>query len=129
MTTNFSDDEEHGLVVLGKMLGGDFSQSIKGRVERGGIGACTVQYALGTTFARVWGREGLDWRSRSLVTIALLIATRSDKELRKHFRIGKRNGLTVKELEEVVFHTLPYLGHTCAAPAMEILAEVFGEED
>jgi 4-carboxymuconolactone decarboxylase len=71
-------------------------------------------------FANLWSRCGLSRRDRSLVTLGILIALRADDELRFHFPIAIRNGLTRRELEEVVYHASGYAGFPAAANAQDV---------
>ena len=75
-------------------------------------------------FGALWTRPGLDRRSRSLVTLGALIALRANDELKIHFQIALRNGLTVEEIEEVVYHMTGYAGFPAAAAARSIGSQV-----
>jgi 4-carboxymuconolactone decarboxylase len=75
-------------------------------------------------FGSLWTRPGLDRRSRSLVTLGALIALRATEELKFHFPIALRNGLTIEEIEEVVYHMAGYAGFPAAATARNIGCEV-----
>jgi 4-carboxymuconolactone decarboxylase len=75
-------------------------------------------------FGAIWTRPGLDRRSRSLVTLGALIALRANDELRYHFPIALRNGLSVEEIEEVIYHTASYAGYPAAATARGVALEV-----
>lgn len=75
-------------------------------------------------FGSLWTRPGLDRRSRSLVTLGALIALRATEELKFHFPIALRNGLTIEEIEEVVYHMAGYAGFPAAAAARNIGCEV-----
>jgi 4-carboxymuconolactone decarboxylase len=75
-------------------------------------------------FGSLWTRPGLDRRSRSLVTLGALIALRATEELKFHFPIALRNGLTIEEIEEVVYHMAGYAGFPAAATARNIGREV-----
>ena len=85
------------------------------------------ELSLENVFGRIWTRPGLDRRSRSLVTLGILIALRAEDELRVHFPIGLRNGLTRQELEEVVYHASAYAGFPAAAGAQRVGHEVLDE--
>ncbi len=61
-------------------------------------------------FGRLWGRDGLSRRDRSLVTLGMLIAMRANDELALHFRIARTNGLTDDEIAEVIYHSSGYAG-------------------
>lgn len=68
-------------------------------------------------FGNLWTRPGLDRRDRSLVTLGILATLRATDEMEIHFEIARRNGLTVEELEEVVYHVSGYAGFPAAATA------------
>jgi len=75
----------------------------------------------------VWTRDGLDRRTRSCITIALLTALRAEGELALHVRAGLRNGLTPAEIAEVVLHTAVYAGVPAANSAMAVVGRVVAE--
>ncbi|HTN55472.1 MAG TPA: carboxymuconolactone decarboxylase family protein [Microbacterium sp.] len=70
------------------------------------------QWLAGAVWADVWTRDGLDRRTRSLITIAMLAALRSE-ELDMHLTAAPRNGCTVSDIQEVLLQVAPY----CGAPA------------
>ena len=81
-----------------------------------------------TAWGLVWGREGLDLRTRSMLTVALLTALHCDAELGMHVRAAITNGVTPAELREVLLHTSVYAGvpaaNTAFAVAQQVLAEL-----
>jgi 4-carboxymuconolactone decarboxylase len=77
----------------------------------------------------VWGRDGLDRRSRSCITLAVLCALGHHEELRLHVRGALRNGLTREEIGEVLLHTAIYAGVPAANTAFKCAEEVLREED
>jgi 4-carboxymuconolactone decarboxylase len=72
----------------------------------------------------VWQREGLDRRTRSLVTVAMLTALGKQHELKAHVRGALNNGATVQELQEVLLHASIYCGVPAAVDAFRSAAEV-----
>lgn len=82
-----------------------------------------TRYAWGA----VWGRDGLDRRTRSCVTLAVLAALRCDEELAMHVRAAVRNGLTADEIGEVLLHTAIYAGVPAANSALAIAQRVLAE--
>src|SRR5438067_4071241 len=70
--------------------------------------------AMDNVFARLWVREGLDLRARSFLTLGMLIALHAQEELKVHFPIALKNGCTLKELEEVIYHSTAYAGFPAA---------------
>ena len=72
----------------------------------------------------VWQREGLDRKTRSLVTVAMLTALGKQNELRGHVRGALNNGATVHEIQEVLLHAAVYCGVPTAVEAFRTAAEV-----
>lgn len=84
-------------------------------------------------WADVWSRPGLDRRTRSAITLALLTALRADDELAMHVRAALRHGLTRGEIAEVLLHSAVYAGVPAAslafATAQRVLAEGSGSDE
>lgn len=99
------------------------------RVQRAFDGADNLSrplQELATDFAwgDVWTRPGLDLRTRSVLTIGILIAQGRDEELKVHLRGGMSNGLTSTELQEIVLQSAVYAGFPAALQTMRSLQEV-----
>jgi 4-carboxymuconolactone decarboxylase len=82
-----------------------------------------TRYAWGS----VWSRPGLDRRTRSAVTLALLAALGREHELALHVRAALGNGLTEDEVGEVLLHTAVYAGVPAANAAFATAQRVFNE--
>jgi 4-carboxymuconolactone decarboxylase len=82
-----------------------------------------TRYAWG----EVWTRPGLSRHTRSLVTVAMLVALNRQDELRMHLRAAFTNGVSEEELKELLLHSALYCGLPAANAAMH-LAEVVVEE-
>jgi 4-carboxymuconolactone decarboxylase len=82
-----------------------------------------TEYAWGT----VWAREGLERRSRSMITLAVLTALGREHEIAMHVRAALRNGLTQEEIGEVLLHTAVYAGVPASNRAFAIAQQVFDE--
>ena len=80
-----------------------------------------------TAWGRVWARDGLDRRTRSMLTVALLTALHQESELALHVRAAVRNGVTADELREVLLHTSVYAGVPAANSAFAIAQQVLAE--
>jgi 4-carboxymuconolactone decarboxylase len=70
-----------------------------------------------SVWGELWASEGLDRRTRSLVTIAILAAQRSE-ELELHLRASLNTGVTDTELAEVLGHVAVYAGVPAANTAI-----------
>ncbi|CUW19559.1 Carboxymuconolactone decarboxylase family protein [Serratia grimesii] len=83
------------------------------------------RYAWG----EIWTRPGLARHSRSLITIAMLIALNREAELRMHLKAAVNNGVTRNEIKEVLMQSALYCGLPAANSAFHLAAEVFAEQD
>jgi AhpD family alkylhydroperoxidase len=83
-----------------------------------------TRYAWG----EVWARPGLDRRTRSCVTLAVLAALRCEAELAMHVRAALRNGLTAEEIKEVLLQIAIYAGVPAANTAFAVAQRVLAEE-
>lgn len=81
------------------------------------------EHAWGST----WQRGVIDRKTRSLITMAFLIAQKSPNELKEHIRGAINNGATVAEIQEVLLHSLPYCGAPTAQEAYRVAVEVLNE--
>ena len=61
-------------------------------------------------FGDVWSRPGLDRRTRSLLTIAMLVGQARPDQLRNHVKGAISNGATKEELRELLVHASLYVG-------------------
>ena len=67
------------------------------------------ELALRYCWGEVWGRPGLDRRSRSILNLGMLIALGKATELKIHIRGALTNGVTRQELQEVMLQDTRYL--------------------
>lgn len=79
-----------------------------------------TRYAWG----EIWARPGLPRHTRSLLTIALLVALNRGEELKMHLRAAANNGVTAEEIGEVLLHCAIYCGAPAANSAFHAAKEV-----
>ena len=72
----------------------------------------------------VWNREGLDRKTRSLITLAALTALKCPQELKGHVRGALNNGCSVEEIREALLHCAVYAGVPAAIDAFRAAQEV-----
>jgi 4-carboxymuconolactone decarboxylase len=82
-----------------------------------------TRYAWG----EIWTRPGLDWKTRSCITLTALVALGRDEELAMHVRAALRNGLSPDEIKEVLLQSAIYCGVPAANSAFAIAQRVVGE--
>lgn len=82
-----------------------------------------TRYAWG----EIWSRPGLPRHTRSLVTLALMVALNRQEEFKLHVRASVNNGVKRDELKEVLLQTAIYCGVPAANSAFHWAQEVFDE--
>lgn len=71
-----------------------------------------------------WQRPGLDLKTRSMITVAMLTALGKSHELKGHVRGALNNGVTPEELQEIFLHAAIYCGVPAAVEGFRTAAEV-----
>ncbi len=81
-----------------------------------------TRYAWG----EIWSRPGLTRHTRSLITLAMMVALNRGEEFRMHVRAALNNGVTREQIKEVILQTAIYCGVPAANNAFHAAEEVFG---
>ncbi|RPH30691.1 4-carboxymuconolactone decarboxylase [Buttiauxella warmboldiae] len=84
-----------------------------------------TRYAWGD----IWTRPGLERHTRSMITLAMLIALNREAELNMHLRAAFNNGVTRDEIKELIMHSALYCGLPAANATMHLAQQVFDEMD
>ncbi len=79
-------------------------------------------------WGEIWTRPGLDRRTRSCITVAMLVALNRNDELALHLRAARTNGVSVDELKEILLQTAIYCGVPAANSAFGVAAKILAEE-
>ncbi|MET7335435.1 carboxymuconolactone decarboxylase family protein [Nonomuraea sp. NPDC005650] len=100
---------------LGRRLIGEMNPRLAGVPTRDtGFANELRELSIDIAFGQVWSRPALSRRDRSLVTLGILIALRAESELEHHFPIAVGNGVSIEELEELIYHSAIYAGFPSA---------------
>lgn len=84
-----------------------------------------TRYAWG----EIWTRPGLPRQTRSLITLAMLVALNRGDEFRMHVRAAANNGVTRDEIKELLLHAAIYCGVPAANSAFHAAEEVLAEQE
>ena len=115
-------DYDKGLVTRRRVMGDEFVDRALGGMTP--FTAPIQQYITRNAWGDVWQRPGLDLKTRSLITVAMLTALGKQHELKGHVRGALNNGVTPEELQEVLLHASIYCGVPTAVEAFRSAAEV-----
>ena len=86
-------------------------------------------YVTKNAWGDVWGREGLDRRSRSILNLGMLSALGKEHELKVHIKGALRNGITREELAEIFLQVAIYCGAPAALECFRHARDVFADVD
>lgn len=86
------------------------------------------EFAVGWCWGAGWGRPQLDRRTRSLITLGMLVAMRSPDEIKLHVKGALRNGVTPEEIREVIMHATIYAGVPAGGSAFHAAMDVLKAE-
>ncbi|MCH4246581.1 MAG: carboxymuconolactone decarboxylase family protein [Acinetobacter populi] len=118
-------DYQNGLKVRTEVMGESFVKRAKDNTTdfNRPLQDWINEHAWGST----WQRGVLPRKYRSLITLAMLTALKSPKELKGHIRGALNNGCSIEEIQETLLHSLPYCGAPAAQEAFRAAEEVLAE--
>ncbi|MET7372838.1 4-carboxymuconolactone decarboxylase [Micromonospora arida] len=123
---NDSERHEAGMTVRRQVLGdAHVDRAIAGTDE---FTADFQDFITRYAWGEVWSRPGLDRRTRSCVTLAVLATLHHDEELAMHVRAALRNGLSPEEVAEVLLQVGVYAGVPAANRAFKVARETLRQE-
>ncbi|QRG04638.1 carboxymuconolactone decarboxylase family protein [Xanthobacter dioxanivorans] len=121
------DRRERGREIMREVLGEEyFNRRDKSTNDFNAPLRC---YSERTCFGDAWDRPGLERRERSLILLGMLTALNRPHELKTHVRAAVRNGLSVAEIQEVLYLTAVYCGLPAAVDSFRIAEETLREMD
>jgi 4-carboxymuconolactone decarboxylase len=91
------------------------------------IGRPVQEFITEYGWGAVWGREGLDRKTRSMLNLAMLAILNRPHELRGHIRGAVNNGCTKEEIREVFMQVGVYAGAPALLDSIRHAKEVFAE--
>lgn len=119
------DFHEAGDAVRREVLGDDHVHRAQARTTP--FSAPFQEHITRWAWGAVWARPGLDRRTRSLLTLALLTALRAEAEIPMHVRAARHHGVTPSEIAEVLLHAGVYAGAPAANAAFRLAQQTLTE--
>ena len=113
---------DKGLATRAQVMGQDFvNKALGGATD---FTQPMQEHITAKAWGDVWQRPGLELKTRSMITVAMLIAMGKQNELKGHVRGALNNGVTPAELQEILLHAAVYCGVPSAVEAFRTAAEV-----
>ena len=115
---------EAGMRVRRAVLGDDHVD--RAMASQTAFDAPFQQFITEVAWGAVWARDGLDARTRSLITVAVLAALGRREELELHLRASRNTGATPEEIREALLHVAVYAGIPAAISAFALARTIVG---
>ncbi len=101
-----------------------------GRENLGNLAPKFAELNDDVLFGEIWSREDkLSLRDRSMITISALMAQGLYPQLKSHFIMGKKHGITKEEAVEIVTQLAFYTGWPKAWSAFPLINEVYSDDN
>jgi len=126
MSSHPDSEFDRGLAMRRQVMGNAFVDKAFGDMTD--FTEPMQQHITRKAWGDVWQRDGLDLKTRSLITVAMLTALGKQHELKGHVRGALNNGVTPAELQEVLLHAAVYCGVPTAVEAFRTAASVVDGE-
>jgi 4-carboxymuconolactone decarboxylase len=120
-----TDKKQSGMQVRRAVLGDAYVDRAEG--SRAPLTDEFQDFITRYVWGEIWTRPGLDRRTRSCITVAMLVALNRNEELALHMRAALTNGVTMDELKEILLQTAVYCGVPAANTAFGVAARVVAE--
>jgi len=114
-----------GLQMRKQVMGEDFVEKAFANADE--FTMPLQEFITRNAWGTVWCRDGLELKTRSLITVAMLTALGRAHELKGHLRGALNNGATPEEIREVLLHAAVYCGAPLAVDAFRTAQEVMKE--
>ena len=118
---------EKGLAIRREVLGAEYAD--KSLANADDFNRDFYRNVIESCWGMVWGRDGLDRKTRSFLNLAMLCALNRPHELRLHIAGALKNGVTKDEMKEVFLQVGAYCGAPAALDGFRIAREVFAERE
>jgi 3-oxoadipate enol-lactonase/4-carboxymuconolactone decarboxylase len=79
-------------------------------------------------WGEIWGDPTIPWKTRSMLTLAMMVALHREEEFKLHVRPALKNGVTVEELRALLLQASVYAGVPAANAGFRWAKEVLDEE-
>lgn len=121
-------DEQYqrGIEQFTQMVGEAQIEQLRARFQQ--VSPDFERAVMGIIGGQIWARPGLDLRTRSLVSVAVLAAQGRVNALELNLRMALNNGATETELVEAFFHVAIYAGFAAAWDGLDVLSKILAEQ-
>ncbi len=120
-----SDDFTKGIDVRNRLFGEDRTKTAFANPDP--LHQAFQSFMTSYCFGALWGQDGVAWRDRSVMTMAIVGAQHRFAEFETHLRLAIKNGVEKDVIFEVVRHLAVYCGVPTGFESFRIMQKVFDE--
>ncbi|HKH34777.1 MAG TPA: carboxymuconolactone decarboxylase family protein [Beijerinckiaceae bacterium] len=118
---------EAGLANRKRVLGAEHVE--RSLAKAGAFATPWQDFVTRVAWGEIWGDPTIPWKTRSMVTLAMMIALHREEEFKLHVRPALSNGVTIEELRALLLQASVYAGVPAANAAFRWVKEVLSEEE
>ena len=120
-----NDQFDQGMAMRKSVLGAD--HVARAEANKTDFDADFQRIITESAWGTVWTRQGIDKKTRHLVTLGIIAALGKHDELAMHIRATRNTGVTQDEVREIFLQVLVYAGAPAANAAFGIAKRVYKE--
>ncbi|MFE7566790.1 carboxymuconolactone decarboxylase family protein [Streptomyces sp. NPDC057539] len=116
------DARTEGRRIMNELMGDGYVE--KKDANENAFNEAINSYSAEVCFGRVWARDGIDRKTRSMLNLAMLTALNRPAQLAHHVEGALNNGCTVEEIQEILLQAAVYCGLPAAGEAFKVTENV-----
>ncbi|MER5437677.1 carboxymuconolactone decarboxylase family protein [Streptomyces sp. NPDC002790] len=125
-TADAANTKATGRRIMNELMGDGYVE--KKDQNRNSFNDVIQDYSEDVCFGRIWARDGIDRKTRSIINLSVLTALGRPAQLAHHVEGALRNGATVDEIKEILLQTAVYCGLPAAGEAFKVAEGVLRAE-
>ena len=116
---------EQGMIVRRSVLGDEYVDRSVANLNE--FNRAFQDFITRSAWGEIWSRPGLPRHTRSLLTLAMMVALNRREEFILHVQASFNNGVTRAEIEELLLQSAIYCGVPAANSAFHWAEEAFAQ--
>ncbi len=125
-TTTETDRFKKGYEIQNPLYGDEIKENFKNLPDN--MGDDVARFLTEVCFGDYYTREGLDLKTRELLTIAILTTTKNTDTLKSHIKGNLKAGNSIETITASIIQIMPYIGFPDSFAALKTVQEIMKEE-
>ncbi len=125
-TTTEADRFKKGYEIQNPLYGDEIKEAFKNLPDN--MGSDVSRFLTEVCFGDYYTREGLELKTRELLTIAILTTTKNFDTLKSHIKGNLKAGNSIETITASIIQIMPYIGFPDSFQALKAVQEVMKEE-